>query len=194
MSESVYESPCEKSLPLKNLSLIVVLLSLSACAARAQGKPAEDAGVEYGSLGEIKDKRNMLLVVGRSFAVDARAPSKVSAEDVRRALEETHAPTNQRAYRIIGVKLNNYIRKYQSMTAVGVRAEADFIIVFKVMLERRSYINNQPYSYGKLFVVVPGARDGDKPRVLWESKDEMMLAEDAAGDLVKALKESRGEK
>jgi hypothetical protein len=180
----------------KSLSLIVVLLSLAACgavAARAQGRPDGDAGFEYGTLAEIRDKRNMLLVVGRSFAVDARAPTEVSADDVRRALEDERAPTNQRAYRVVGTKLNSYIRKYRSMTSVESREEADFLVVFKIMQERHSYISGQPYSYGKLFVVVHGAREGDKPRLLWESKGEMALAEDAAGELIKALKEVRGE-
>jgi hypothetical protein len=187
----------------KSLSLIislplVILLALAACgagAARTQAvQPAVDAGFAYGSLAEIRDKRNMLLVVGRSFAVDARAPTEVSDDDVRRALEDARAPTNQRAYRVVGTKLNAYIRKYRSMTSVETREEADFLVVFKVMQERRSFISGQPYSYGKLFVVVRGERTGDKPRVLWESKGEMMLAEDAAGDLIKALKEVRGEK
>lgn len=182
---------------MKSLSLIIVLLSLTACgwvAARAQGRTADGAGFEYGMLSEIKDKRNMLLVAGRSFAVDARAPTEVSAEDVRRALEDARAPTNLRVFRIVANKLNAYIRKYQSMTSVVTREEADFLVVFKVMQERHSSISNQSFSYGKLFVVVRGARAGDKPRVLWESKGEMMQAEDAAGELIKALKEVRGEK
>jgi hypothetical protein len=136
----------------------------------------------------------MLLVAGRSFAVDARAPTEVSAEDVRRALEDDRAPTSLRAYRVVGGKLNAYIRKYESMTSVVTREEADFLVVFKVMQERHSHISPQTYSYGKLFVVERGARAGDKPRVLWESKGEMTLAEDAAGELIKALKEVRGEK
>ncbi|MFL6227983.1 MAG: hypothetical protein ACJ741_04295 [Pyrinomonadaceae bacterium] len=183
----------------KSLSLIVVLLlwpcACGAGAARAQRTIGDaDAGFEYGTLAEIRDKRNMLLVAGRSFAVDARTPSSISAEDVRHALAEARRQTNLHAFRVVADKLNKYIVKYQSMTSVETREEADFLVVFKVMQERHSHVSDLTYSYGKLFVVVPGTHAGDKPRVVWESKGEMTLVEDAAGDLIKALKEARGEK
>jgi hypothetical protein len=188
-----------KNLFARSLTFAVLLLALCACGAgvvRAQGKAAEadGAGVEYGSLEEIKYKRSAMLLVGRSLSVDARTPTKVSAEDVRRALEEPRARINSNAYRIIGRKMNKYIRKYKSMTSVETRTDAEFFIIFKIMQERRSFIDNQPYSYGKLFVVVPGDGGARRPRVVWESKGVQMLAEDATGDLIKALKELRGEK
>jgi hypothetical protein len=198
-----------KSLPMKSvyvkcLLLVSLLLTLFACGAgttRAQERVTDkalDAGdetsVERGSLAEIKDKRSVMLLVGRSLSVDARTPAKVSAEDVQRALEDPRARTHLSAYRIIGRKLNKYIRKYESLTSVETRTDAQFYIIFKIMQERRSFIDNQPYSYGKLFVVLPGGGEARRPRVLWESKGEMMLAEDAASDLIKALKELRGEK
>lgn len=184
---------------------ILLLLALCACgagAARAQEKASDkttdadgdDARIERGTLEEIKNKRSAMILVGRSLSVDARTPAHVSADDVQHALADPRARTNSNAYRIIGRKLNKYIRKYESMTSVETRTDAQFFIIFKIMQERRSFIDNQPYSYGKLFIVVPGDGETRPPRVVWESKGEMMLAEDAADDLIKALKEIRGEK
>lgn len=185
---------------------LLLLLALCVCVAgtaRAQEKATDktadaggdgDARIERGTLEDIKDKRSAMILVGRSLSVDARTPAKVSADDVQHALAEPRARTNSSAYRIIGRKMNKYMRRYQSMTSVETRADAQFFIIFKIMQERRSFIDNQPYSYGKLFVVVPGDGEARLPRVVWESKGEMMLAEDAADDLIKALKEVRGEK
>jgi hypothetical protein len=184
----------------RRLPVAAVLFALCACAAislRAQSAAAKNdhASIEHGTLEEIRDKRAMLLIVGRSFAVDARAPADVSAEDVRSAMETTRVRKTLSAYRLIAVKLNKYIRKYHSMISVETRGDADFLIVFKIMQEHRSLIDGQPFTYGKMFVVVVRGDDkGGRPRLVWQSKGEMSLAEDAAGELIKALKTVRGEK
>jgi hypothetical protein len=178
---------------------LVLLLALCACASistRAQARLAENghASVARGSLEEIRDKRAALLIVGRSFAVDARAPTEVSAEDVRSALETMRVRKNLSAYRIIAAKLNKYARQYGTLTPVETREGADFIIVFKIMQEHRSLLDGQPYSYGKLFVVTRGGDDENRPRLVWQSKGEMSFVEDAAGELIHALKAVRGER
>jgi hypothetical protein len=183
--------------PLPRAALLLALCLCALATARAQTRAAGDdhASIDHGSLEEIRDKRAMMLIVGRSFAVDARTPAEVSAEDVRTALETTRVRKTLSAYRLIANKLNKYIRKYRSMTSVETRGDADFLVVFKIMQEHRSLIDGQPFTYGKLFVVVAGG-DGkwSRPRLIWQSKGEMSLAEDAAGALVKALKAMRGEK
>lgn len=179
---------------------LVVLLALCAYASisiRAQARLAENgqASVARGSLEEIRDKRAALLIVGRSFAIDARAPADVSAEDVRSALETMRVRTNLNAYRVIAAKLNKYARRYGTLTPVETREKAEFIIVFKIMQEHRSPIDGQPYSYGKMFVVTRGGRgDENRPRLVWQSKGEMSLADNAAGELIHALKAVRGER
>jgi hypothetical protein len=101
---------------------------------------------------------------------------------------------NLNAYRVIATKLNKYARRYGTLTPVETREDADFIIVFKIMQEHRSLIDGQPYSYGKMFVVTRDGGDEDRPRLVWQSKGEMSLAEDAAGELIHALKAMRGER
>jgi hypothetical protein len=177
---------------------LIVLLALCACPAvstRAQARLAENghASVTHGSLEEIRDKRAALLIVGRSFAVDARAPAEVSAEDVRSALETMRGRTNLNAYRVIATRLNKYARRYGTLTPVETREDAEFIIVFKIMQEHRSLIDGQPYSYGKMFVVTRGG-DENRPRLVWQSKGEMSLADNAVGELIHALKAVRGER
>jgi hypothetical protein len=168
----------------------------AAASTRAQARLAENghASVARGSLAEIRDKRAALLIVGRSFAVDARAPAEVSAEDVRSALETMRVRKNLSAYRIIAAKLNKYARRYGTLTPVETREDADFIIVFKIMQEHRSLIDGQPYSYGKMFIVTRGSGDEDRPRLVWQSKGEMSLADNAVGELIHALKAVRGER
>jgi hypothetical protein len=179
---------------------LIVLFALCACAAvstRAQARLAENghASVARGSLEEIRDKRAALLIVGRSFAVDARAPAEVSAEDVRSALETMRVRKNLNAYRVIATKLNKYARRYGTLNPVETREDAEFIIVFKIMQEHRSLIDGQPYSYGKMFVVTRGGGDGEnRPRLIWQSKGEMSLADNAVGELIHALKAVRGER
>jgi hypothetical protein len=179
---------------------LVGLFALCACAAvvstRAQARLAENghASVAHGSLEEIRDKRAVLLIVGRSFAVDARAPAEVSAEDVRSAMETMRVRKNLSAYRVIATKLNKYARRYGTLTPVETREDADFIIVFKIMQEHRSLIDGQPYSYGKMFIVTRGDGDENRPRLVWQSKGEMSLADNAVGELIHALKAVRGER
>jgi hypothetical protein len=173
-------------------------LSLCLCGgvAPARGQERRAAGaeeIEYGGLEEIREKRTFMLVVSKSLSVDARAPAKVSAADVRAALEKPRARPG-RAYNAIASRLNKYIRQYESMTAVEARDDPQVFIVFKIMHEQRYFTADRSFSYGKMFVFVRGDGERAKPRVVWESEGEMTMAEDAAGAFIKALKAVRGEK
>jgi hypothetical protein len=177
----------------RSLTLVAALAAVCAfgpLAARAQHGDGRVV-VERGSLEEIRDKRAMMLVVDRSFSVDARAPAEVSDEDVRTAIETARPRHSLSAYRLIGAKLNGYIRKYHSMASVESRDDADFFVVFKITQERRSMIDGRLITYGKLFVVTRGA--GGTARLVWESKGEMSIDAAAAGEFIKALKQVRGE-
>lgn len=177
----------------RSLLIAASLAGLWACGALAvRGQHGDARGVvERGSLEEIRDKRAMMLVVGRSFSVDARAPAEVSDEDVLTAMETARPRHSLSAYRLIGARLNGYIRKYHSMTSVESRDDADFFVVFKIMEERHSLIDGRPITYGKLFVVTRGA--GGALRLVWESRGEMSIDDDAAGQFIRALKQVRGE-
>ena len=70
-------------------------------------------------------------------------------------------------------------------------ADAEFVIFFNVVEFRR--ILNAVYPWGELFVIVKGSPQESKPpRIVWRAR-KMMVATDAIGDLVKALKALRGE-
>lgn len=178
-------------------SAILVLLILSCAGGAAQTRapvaPApSEASVERGTLAEIRNRRSVMVLVGKSLSVDARVPAGVSDEDVRGALSDRRARTHMGAYRVIASRLNKYVRKYRSLTAVETRADADIYVVFRVAREVPSFVEGHPFSYGKMFVVT--SDEGRPPRLLWESSGTMKLAEDATGELIRALKEARGER
>lgn len=92
------------------------------------------------------------------------------------------------AYNTIAGKLNKFMSRYKSMSAVWRIEEADYIIFFN-LLEYRWPLGS-PYPYGELFVIVkaqPGAR------VIWKSK-KVQWAGDAADDLIKDLRLLQGER
>jgi hypothetical protein len=183
----------------KSLTLTILALSLCLCGVapsrvRAQDKAADAEEFEYGRLEELKEKHTFMLLVSRSLSVDARAPSQVSAADVRASLEDPRARPAPGAYTVIGRRLNKYIRKYKSLTSVETRDDPEVFIVFKIMRERPSFIAARPFSYGKMFIIIRGDGEKVKPRIVWQSEGEMARAEDAADAFIKALKAVRGEK
>jgi len=94
-------------------------------------------------------------------------------------------------YNELAHKLNNYIRKYGSLSSARDLADAEYVIFFNVVEFRR--VLNAIYPYGELFVIVKGSPQESKPpRIVWRAR-KMMFAADAVGDLVKALKALRGE-
>jgi len=144
------------------------------------------------SLAEVRDKRNVLLVVFKSRVIDVDAGDRERSiiEDV---LKADPAPKGRYrwVYSQLAAKLNKYMRKYRSLSAAKELSEADYVIFFNVVEFRR--ILNTIYPYGELFVIVKGSPETLKPpRVVWKAR-KVLFAEDAIGDLIKDLKALRGE-
>ena len=163
------------------------LLLLLFCFSAAAQAPDLAAG---NSLEEVRDKRNVLLVVFKSRVLDVSDRERSIIDDVLRA--DPHPKGRDRwVYTQLAKKLNKYIQKYRSLSAASELSEADYVIFFNVVEFRR--ILNTPYPYGELFVIVKGEPETLKPpRVVWRAK-KVLFAEDAIGDLIKDLKTLRGE-
>ena len=142
------------------------------------------------SLAEVRDKRNVLLVVFKSRVIDVGDRERAIIEDVLKA-DPKPKGRYQWVYSQLAAKLNKYIRKYRSLSAATELSDADYVIFFNVVEFRR--ILNTIYPYGELFVIVKGSPETLKPpRVVWKAK-KVLFAEDAIGDLIKDLKALRGE-
>jgi len=180
--------------PLRTL-LCLALLAGGAVwprAAAGQSSYARDAAVPRGTLERVQGFRRLALLVSRGLVVDARDPALVALEDYRRALDGRAPRQHDAAARRVADKLNKYIRKYRSSTAVEDPADADLVLVFKVTGQRRSALADDPFVWGKLFVIAVGPDRA--PRVVWESEGDDKNPEDATGDFIKALRNARGEK
>ena len=161
-------------------------------AAAGQKTYTRDESVSRGTLEGVPGLLRIALLVSRALVVDARDPALVALEDYRRALDGQAPRQHDAAARRVAEKLNKYIRKYRSSTAVENLTEADIILIFKVTGQRRSAIADDPFVWGKLFVI---AVDPDRtPRVVWESEGDDKNPDDATGDFIKALRNARGEK
>jgi len=164
-------------------ALLVLFLYFSAVA------QAPDVAIGN-SLEDVRDKRNVLLVVFKSRVIDASDREHAIIEDVLRADPEPRGRYRW-VYTQLAKKLNKYIHKYRSLNAASGLSEADYVIFFNVVEFRR--ILNTPYPYGELFVIVKGSPETLKPpRVVWRAK-KVLYVEDAIGELIKDLKAIRGE-
>lgn len=95
------------------------------------------------------------------------------------------------SYSTIARKLNQYIRKYKSMSAVEQIAEADYIIFFNLLEYRRTV--SGLYPYGELVVIRQGkSGTSQPPQIIWKAR-KVMWAEDAIKEFIKTLKRVRGE-
>jgi hypothetical protein len=162
------------------------------CVAAGQRPDAREESVPRGTLEGVKGLRRIALLVSRALVVDARDPALVALEDYRRALDG-HAPRqHDAAARRVADKVNKYIRKYRSSTAVDNLSDADLILVYKVLGQRRSAIPDDPFVWGKMFVIAIGS--DRTPRVVWESEGDDANPEDATSNFLKALRTARGER
>ena len=147
---------------------------------------------EGNSLAEVRDKRNVLLVVFKSRVIDVD-PGDRERGIIEDVLKSDPVPKGRYrwVYSQLASKLNKYMRKYRSLSAAKELSEADYVIFFNVVEFRR--ILNTIYPYGELFVIVKGSPETLKPpRVVWKAR-KVLFAEDAIGDLIKDLKALRGE-
>lgn len=142
------------------------------------------------SLAEVRDKRNVLLIVFKSRVLDVTDRERAIIEDVLKADPQPKGRYRW-VYSQLAAKLNKYMKKYRSLSAATELSEADYVIFFNVVEFRR--ILNTIYPYGELFVIVKGSPETLKPpRVVWKAR-KVLFAEDAIGDLIKDLKAIRGE-
>src|SRR3954452_9418669 len=125
-------------------ALLVLLFCFSAA---AQTPDLADGN----SLAEVRDKRNVLLVVFKSRVIDAGDREGGIIDDVLHADPEPKGRYRW-VYSQLAKKLNKYMRKYRSLSAARVLSEADYVIFFNVVEYRR--ILNTNYPYGELFVIV----------------------------------------
>ena len=181
-----------RQFPLTLPALIFALLLCGGAArpARAQTVASEPDMVE-GSLHELKGKRAVMLVVARSEIVDAREPGRAIIE----AAYKTTPKQSQRfrfTYNTFARKLNGYMKKHGSITAVERAADADFIVFFNLLEYRRSL--GVFYAYGETYVISNHPpSSGNPPCILWKSR-KVMWAEDSINELIRELKAARGEK
>ena len=164
-------------------TLLVLLICFSAAA------QAPDPAVGN-SLEEVRDKRNVLLIVYKSRIIDAGDRDSAIIDDVLKADPQPKGRYRW-VYTQLAKKLNKYISKYNSIRSARDLSDADYVIFFNVVEFRR--ILDTRYPYGELFVIVKGSPEMLKPpRVVWRAK-KVLFAEDAIGDLIKDLKAVRGE-
>jgi hypothetical protein len=107
---------------------------------------AQAPATEGNSLDEIRDKRNVLLVVFKSRILDVEDRERAIIEDVLKAEPEPKGRYRW-VYTQLAKKLNKYIQKYRSLSAARELAEADYVIFFNVVEFRR--ILNTIYPYGE---------------------------------------------
>ncbi|HEY6187814.1 MAG TPA: hypothetical protein VIW80_09060 [Pyrinomonadaceae bacterium] len=172
---------------------LLMLISHSCIEPRAAVARYRLEGVDaaQGSLMEIKERRRAFLIVVRSSVIDA---DDSGASIVKEALE-TDARDARRhfyPYNVIARKLNEYMRKHHSMSAVDEVWQADYIIYFNLVQYRRTI--NGVYPYGELYVILNRGADDAKPaRIIWKTK-KILWAEDAVKEFLSELKRTRGER
>ncbi|HEX5709589.1 MAG TPA: hypothetical protein VFX96_20085 [Pyrinomonadaceae bacterium] len=153
----------------------------------------EDGEISRDSFPEVREMRRVMLVATKSLTVDTRGPARGVLEEVfRRPARQLRR--HDYAYSVIGKRLNRYIRRHRSMTAVESLSEADFVIVFKVLNEQPSFIASEPHIYGEMFVILNRTEARARPVIVWWTKHNQTSLEDAVDDFLDDLRELRGEK
>jgi len=175
------------------IALLVILLSPLGYPEVAAAKSVRSPSVDdwQGNLTEIKARYRVILLIIRSSVIDASgSDDPIVAEAL--AAEPRETLRHRYPYRVIGRRLNEYIRKYRNLRPVHEVAQADFILYFKLVEYRR--LLNGYYPYGELFVIVnPRSEEQLPARVIWKT-NKVKFAEDAVRDFLKELKRVRGER
>lgn len=172
------------------LLLIALLKCPTLNLAQQGGVDAGGGSVVTGSLAELKNRRRILLLVSRNGVVDSRGLAETVLKEAYRPDPEARR-RYPHIYNLIAQKINKYIRKYQSISAVKTIADADFIVYFNLLEYRRSL--GYPYAYGEMFVILNDTKGGRQPRIVWKTRKNSMWVEDAVEDLIRDLKTVRGE-
>jgi hypothetical protein len=170
--------------------ILLLLGLLMICPTLAQAQQKDDNvndGIITGSLAELRDKRQVLLLVRRSAVIDSR-------EQARSILSEVYQTSSEppqhfaRIYNTIADRLNKYMSRYQSISAVRNISQAEFIIYFDLLEYRRPL--GHPYPYGEMFVIL---NERSRPRIIWKTRKNSMWVEDAINELLRDLKAARRE-
>ena len=170
----------------------LVLLALLLCAAAPPARAQEDKDfIPRAEVSEIKDMRRVLLIASRSLAVDIRG-------QVRRVFDEVFEGRAQArhkyAYEVISRRLEKFAREGRGLSAVETAEEAEFIIVFKVVTEHRSFVPDEPFVFGAMYVFLNKTPERPQPALVWRTKGDRQTPDDATREFIKALKDARGEK
>jgi hypothetical protein len=175
------------------LLLLLPLVALLICPAlneARQDSADADPGVVTGSLAELRNSRHVLLMVRRSTVVDSRGLAKTILSEVYRTAPEARV-RYPGLFNSLARKLNNYMKKYQSLSAARDVSDADFIVLFNLLEYRRPL--GFAYPYGEMFIILNKTSDGKPPRIVWKTRKNSVWAEDAMEDFIKDLKVARGE-
>ena len=171
--------------------LLIIALFVCPALNQAQQDSADAPPVIVtGSLEELRNSRHVLLLVRRSNVVDSRGLAKTILNEAYGANPETGA-RYPKLFNMLAQKLNNYMKKYHSISAVRNIEDADFIILFNLLEYRRPL--GFSYPYGEMFVILNKTSDGKPPRIVWKTRKNSMWAENAIEDLIKDLRAVRGE-
>ena len=171
------------------LSLVILLMI---CLAPAQSqRNTFNEGAVTGSLYELRDKRRVLLMVRRSSVVDAGSGQAKSI--LSEVYEQGVEPRGRfaRIYNALARKLNEYMTRYQSISAARDISEAQFIVLFNLLEYRRPL--GRPYPYGELFIILNDRSNGHEPHIIWKTRKSPLWAEDAIDEFIRDLKATRGE-
>jgi hypothetical protein len=175
------------------LFVVVVLASRPALGQSTQASVDGGNGndsILTGSVADLRNSRRVLLLVRRSGVIDSRGLARTIIGEAYR--EDPDARLRYpRLFNSLARKLNNYMRKYGSITAVKNIADTDFIILFNLLEYRRTL--GYLYPYGELFVILNDRLGGKPPRIVWKSRKSPMYAEDAIGDFIRDMKTVRRE-
>lgn len=146
---------------------------------------------EQNALRGIKQTDRVSLRVIRTPVVDASGSHEsIVAEALK--TDTRGARRHFYPYSVIARKLNEYIRKFRSMSATDEITQADYIICFNLLEYRRTVSGFYPY--GELLVIY-NQKVGDRrsARVIWKT-NRIMWAEDAVKKFLKELKRVRDER
>jgi hypothetical protein len=147
-------------------------------------------GMMPNSLGDLRSSRRVILLVRRSNVVDTRGQAKAIITEAYRGDPDARL-RYPRLFNTLARKLNNYMKKYGTITAVKNVADTDFIIFFNLLEYRRPL--GYPYPYGELFVIFNDRLGKKPPRIIWKTRKSPVWAEDAIEDFINDLKSVRGE-